>query len=819
MEQQISLYRVFIASPSDLGEERQILRDVVTEINGIFARETDWRIELLGWEDTMPGAGRPQDLINADVDKANLLIGCLWTRWGTETGSGKTGFQEEFERALARRNETGEPEICLFFKDISDEQRKDPGEQLKKVLEFQTAEEKAKRLLYQRFNDGEDWRRKITPLLNCQLLRRVTNKALESGQVVTKTQPTTAAPPTAAPSTQPSSRPAVASIASLLRTCGEQLSRQSLFEFRDSAQFDDARCSRLQIFASSMYNWKIQPVEVGAHECNSIYWHRRKVNLTSLERLFLIRSVLLDFSLTKPGWFWTSRWRVPMTVWLPWIIRFDRADGARTRSLDFANDINFPLTGGSTGAAVYSALEDQNIGVRLAALRYLQAHGRPAAIHHLRKLKDDPERGVRDEAASAIFSIRLRANADREFRRILKEGAPLTESLISALRVAAREVPATTLLRFVEHTSPQFRLIAVSELQRRKELPLPIRLQLTQDDSRLVREKAFYSLIDHNASPAPAEIRSQLAEHPTSLFSGFGERPDSDSVVAYYLAKRNQEELWRHVALLDRDSAIAMRMIGQRFFPQSADVIRDNLVDDFERIVAAAKLRREQQSFGFSSYTTLWGGDPIENERQRVRTEALAVLARHATAADAEFFKRFLSSEVSAADQTIACLRGLAMIGDADNLRHLKPLLSNAPSPVRAAAARAYLALSGDASASIRELLKTPVPIVVFVVVAWDLAHRNVPVWADVKPLLSSDDEDVRRLASYYATSVLTRRDLRALLNEYLRSGWYYYNVVALLDRALYAPPNVRRYLRRQEVTHFSKLSSDANRGWSGLLL
>jgi hypothetical protein len=682
MEQQISVYRVFIASPSDLGEEREILRDVVTEINAIFARETDWRIELLGWEDTMPGAGRPQELINADVDKANLLIGCLWRRWGTETGRGKTGFQEEFERALARRRETGEPEICLFFKDVSDEERKDPGEQLKKVLEFQAAEEKAKRLLYQWFNDGADWRRKIRPLLHRQLLRLVTNKALEHGQPAAKTQSTTVAPPTAAPSTQPSSSPAVASIASLLRTCGEQLSSQSLLEFRDSPEFDDARCARLQVFASSMYNWKIQSIEVGTHECNSIYWHRRSVNLTGQERLFLIRSVLLDFSLTKPGWFWTARWRVSMTVWLPWLIRFDSDDGARTRALDFANEINFPLVGRSTGAAVYDALNDQKIGVRLAALRYLQAHGRQSAVRHLRSLENDPDRRVKDEAASTIYSIRLRANADREFRRILKKGASLIESLISALRTAAREVPATTLLSFLEHTNPQPRLIAAAELQRRKELPLPITLLLTVDDSRLVREKAFYSLIDHSAAPPPTEIRAQLAEHPTSLFSGFGQRPDSDSVVAYYFAKRNQDELWRHVALMDSDSAIAMQVIGDKFFAQSRDVIRDNLLDDFERMVAAAKLRREQQSFPFGSYTTLLGGDPIETERRNVRTKAVAALARHATAADALLFKRFLSSELGAVDQTIACLRGLAMIGDAANLPHLKPLLSNAPSAV-----------------------------------------------------------------------------------------------------------------------------------------
>ena len=76
-----------------------------------------------------------------------------------ESGSGKTGFQEEFERAIERREKTGEPEIWLFFKDIPDEERKDPGEQLKKVLAFQDGEEKAKRLLYQRFADSAEWRR------------------------------------------------------------------------------------------------------------------------------------------------------------------------------------------------------------------------------------------------------------------------------------------------------------------------------------------------------------------------------------------------------------------------------------------------------------------------------------------------------------------------------------------------------------------------------------------------------------------------------------------------------------------------------------
>ena len=120
MDQQIKLYRVFIASPGDLADERKALRDVVERINGICARETDWRIELLGWEDTLPGAGRPQELINADLEKADLFIGCLWQRWGTPTGDGnKTGFEEEFCRSLEKYKLNGTPEIWLFLKKLN----------------------------------------------------------------------------------------------------------------------------------------------------------------------------------------------------------------------------------------------------------------------------------------------------------------------------------------------------------------------------------------------------------------------------------------------------------------------------------------------------------------------------------------------------------------------------------------------------------------------------------------------------------------------------------------------------------------------------
>jgi hypothetical protein len=73
---------VFLASPSDLSHERKIAREVVDKINRIVSQPLGWQIDLRGWEDTLPGSGRPQKLINRDIEKLNLqLSGCVSRRW------------------------------------------------------------------------------------------------------------------------------------------------------------------------------------------------------------------------------------------------------------------------------------------------------------------------------------------------------------------------------------------------------------------------------------------------------------------------------------------------------------------------------------------------------------------------------------------------------------------------------------------------------------------------------------------------------------------------------------------------------------------
>src|SRR5690348_12998077 len=98
-------------------------------MNRGLGRQLGWHLELLGWEDTVPGYARPQELINRDVDSCDLFIGDLHERWGTPTGTFTSGFEEEFTRARERRQRTDSPEIWLFFKSMSPSVVRDPGDQ------------------------------------------------------------------------------------------------------------------------------------------------------------------------------------------------------------------------------------------------------------------------------------------------------------------------------------------------------------------------------------------------------------------------------------------------------------------------------------------------------------------------------------------------------------------------------------------------------------------------------------------------------------------------------------------------------------------
>jgi hypothetical protein len=111
----------FVASPSDVGEERAILEEIVAELNLTWSRTLQLRIELVRWETHVtPGiGGYPQQVINRQIgDEYDIFIGILWARFGSPTAEALSGTAEEFERALARyRQNPDAVDIMFYFKD------------------------------------------------------------------------------------------------------------------------------------------------------------------------------------------------------------------------------------------------------------------------------------------------------------------------------------------------------------------------------------------------------------------------------------------------------------------------------------------------------------------------------------------------------------------------------------------------------------------------------------------------------------------------------------------------------------------------------
>ena len=153
----LKVTRVFIASPGDLNAERGMFPDVIEKVNRIKAKSTGVLLEAVGWEDTLPGKGRPQRKINEDVKNSHLIVMLLWKRWGSSTGEYSSGFEEEYEVAS-----TNDKETWLYFRDIPDDMLADPGEQLQEVLEFRSKIESEKKYLFRRYEEENAWKERFT---------------------------------------------------------------------------------------------------------------------------------------------------------------------------------------------------------------------------------------------------------------------------------------------------------------------------------------------------------------------------------------------------------------------------------------------------------------------------------------------------------------------------------------------------------------------------------------------------------------------------------------------------------------------------------
>jgi hypothetical protein len=160
-----TVVEVMIASPGDVGTERNIIREVIFEwnvINSAFRR-----IVLLprGWEThSVPSMGEPpQATINKQVlAAADLLVGVFWTRIGTATDAYASGSVEEIEEHI----KTGKPAM-LYFSNAPVRPDSVDSKQYEALQAFKKSCEQ--RALYETYMDYQEFRNKFARQLSLRM--------------------------------------------------------------------------------------------------------------------------------------------------------------------------------------------------------------------------------------------------------------------------------------------------------------------------------------------------------------------------------------------------------------------------------------------------------------------------------------------------------------------------------------------------------------------------------------------------------------------------------------------------------------------------
>jgi hypothetical protein len=300
---QQKIFNIFLASPGDLIEERRIAKRCVDQLNKRIGLALGWRVELLGWEDTLPGYARPQDRINLDVDRCHLFVGLLWRRWGEPPGGGTwtSGFQEEFERARQRREGAADPEIWLFFKQVEEALRIDPGEQLQRVISFKEQIRLGKKIFYKEFSDTSEWTQLFEDCLYQHVLELGNQtQAANLAETATKT-PTVH--PVAQISDDRGSDPLISSennepVAKLLAEIADCVRSGVLSVYDDSAtaitSLSFEQVARLTVLAGALFSDRYTDEFCRSHEANILLKDRKTTVLSARERRFLFRSALAN---------------------------------------------------------------------------------------------------------------------------------------------------------------------------------------------------------------------------------------------------------------------------------------------------------------------------------------------------------------------------------------------------------------------------------------------------------------------------------------------------------------------------------------------
>jgi hypothetical protein len=468
-------------------DERQAAKQVVDGFNKQWADYLGVQVELVGWEDTVSQFGRPQSVINRDLDQCEVFIGMMWKHWGSlpdNEGKYTFGFEEEFKRSINSRKTSGRPEISLLFKTIDPDQLKDPGDALRKVVAFKEKVVAEKTVLFHDFNHSRDFETKI---LGC-ITNYVQSVLAEEAKKIS--EETSAR---ANEGVQPEKASEPANVVTPLSTEGAQFLRDFIAKTeraRESNPILPEEVARFRLISSLVSVGGNDEAALGVHDANILFAKRSEIDFSRREMNGLIDSALDHYSNhVVPLWHWYVAADTEKCGYLS-LESFIGSSSQRIGALGVMRFLCEPVNlhlysetedkGKSRRVVVDSRFsEGTDYRLRVAALEYLASCGESDDLEIIRKEFDKGNYQTVGPATQALIRLNLKKSRDDAITVLLElQPESVDDGLVDKLFDRPAGVETSLLVKGVTHRSAKVRRTVVPFLVQRKALEATVAEQL-----------------------------------------------------------------------------------------------------------------------------------------------------------------------------------------------------------------------------------------------------------------------------------------------------------------------------------------------------
>jgi HEAT repeat protein len=769
---QRQIIRVFIATPSDLSEERDRLNSVVDRINTVFGRKFNIQLDLYGWKDVTPGFGRPQDLINKDVENCDLFIGSLWKRWGKPTGKCDSGFKEEFDIAVERNRISKKPEICLYFKKIDEDAIKDPGEQLKKVLDFKTELSDGNKVLFYEFNTPEDFEKYTHDHLLSYLYNLIEVGPEEKAEV------------------KLSSETENKTVAKEDESKQLNLEIKSIIKKISSSKFNDLTYwerIRNLLFSVSLYAEYSSTKFLNVHEAHLAYCKRTEWNLTDKERHLLVRTFLESDSKTIPGWYWLyNNGKNVIEGDLKFIALNDFNQKVTIKAISILKEIH-KVPDANFLKDLFKQHND-NMEIMKQLLSYASTSNDNSILDVIIPYLTSSDDDVRKKAIDAYVSLLYDRDSDASFKYFIEKSVSVPAKFIKCKDQKDFKVKNELIVEAISKGGEEVREFSASYLLKMDEMNSEIANKLLNDPSASIRKIGFEWLVNNGVEKTYNEVEQLFPESKdrNSLLDFFDKNIKCDDMYKLILQKKTKEQLLDMVSIYGNVGKLAYEVLCEKDIEQIKDRVRLDLDDGFVSLERDSNMKMAEmyKKIGkqFSFEPSL---EVSKFYRDTFISIALRGISRIAESNDIKYARKYIGkTELGRGDD--AAIEIISKFGSEEDLNALLEIARN-NFLVQEKALIVAMQFAKNKNSIIREFLADknagPRHNAVKLIVKLDDDFKK----EFYKELLSFDDDYVRSVAATELAHLITRDDLENFLNEYIEQDSYYYNVVYIFDKILYS--------------------------------